>query len=505
VVLCGGVSRLFYLSIFTRYNPYEARKAVISQRQDIIDRNGVILATNLVTYSLYARPSIITNRQGLVDQLVKFFPDIAEKNVMDRLVADDVHGRILIRRDITPKQKLIINGWGFLGLYFHEDKKRIYPHNSLLSHILGYVDSDENGLAGVEKFHDKTLRKSDEPLQLSIDVRVQAVMREALHSKIKQFNAKGGAAIIMDVNNAEIIAMVSLPDFNPYEPEISLVDRNYNNKTSFGLYEMGSTFKTFTMAMALENKVITLDDMFDVSKPLRVAGYVVNDYSKINEPIDARTVYVKSSNIGTAQIALKAGDILQKEFLQELEFFKPLSLEITEKSLPKMPRRWGLSRSVTASYGYGVSITGVHLAQATAAMINGGDFRQATLVKRVDGEVITAKRVISEDTSAKIREIMHSTVQKGTGRRANARGYMVGGKTGSANKIGKYGYDEDRLLSSFIGAFPMDNPKYLVFVMVDEPIGNEASHFYATGGVVAAPVVREIVRRAAPMLKILPK
>ena len=405
------------------------------------------------------------------------------------------------------KQKYEINNLGHVGLFFHEAHKRLYPHKNLVSHLIGFVGRDKTGLAGFEKYLDdygtKNNSLNDDVVFLSIDIDVQRILYEELNIAVKKFDAKGGVAVVMDINNAEIYGMVSLPDFNPYYPQEILYNRNFNNKATYDLYEMGSTFKTFTFALALENNLINMDDIYDVSKNIRIDRYRIKDFKKINEEITAREVFTRSSNVGTAQIAQLFSKELQQDFFKKLKFFDQLNIELIEKSHSKLLKRWGKANIITSSYGYGISVTSMHLMQATAAMLNGGTLLPATLIKDNNNN-LQAERVISTRVSKIIRELFYETVEHGTGWRAKSKGYSIGGKTGSANKIDNKGYNEKRVLASFIAAFPINNPKFLVLSLLDEPHGIKETGGYTTGGAVSAPIVKNIIEKMAPVLNIIP-
>jgi len=478
-----------------------------SARYEILDRNGKILATDLITYTLYGEPSTIRSLDKVIGDLSKFFPKHNWKSVNKKLSNKKFLGRVLLIRDLTPKQRYEINSLGHVGLYFHEDNKRFYPHKNILSHVLGFVDREEHGLSGFEGYFGKSSNKADfiqdDQVTLSIDLQIQNITHQELSYAVKKFSAKGGVALVMNASNSEIYSLVSLPDFNPYDPGESLRNKNYNNKASYDLHEMGSTFKIFTMALALENNLIELDEMLDVSENIKISGYKIKDFKKIKEDISIRDVFVRSSNIGTTRIAQKFSEEQQKEFFNKLHLFEPLEVELVEKSYSKIPRRWGLTRKITASYGYGVSVSALHLNQAIAAIVNQGHFLPATLIKGKNNMRIPEK-IISDKTSAQVRELLGEVVSRGTARRAYSKGYRIGGKTGSANKIGRFGYDEDRLLSSFVGVFPVDKPKFIVYAFLDEPNGIAETGGYATGGATAAPVVKNIIERMAPLYNIVP-
>lgn len=477
-------------------------------RRNIVDRNGAILATNLVTYTLYAKPNILNKKEELIRTLHEIFPEVKLGYFAKKLQDSKRKNLVRLNRDLTPKHKQILMARGYIGLFFHPDVKRIYPHRNLFSHLLGYVDSDERGIAGVEKYFDTDLKdknqEHEDNLVLSLDLNVSTIVHQVLSKTVEKFQARGGVAIVSDIQNGEVLSLISLPDYDPYLPAVSLHDQNYNNKGSFNLYELGSTLKVVTMASGLENEVLTESDKFDLSKPIYVSGFKIEDHKVIEEKVTAKTILAKSSNIGVAQIALKIGATKQKEFIKRLKVFDPLEFEVVEKSYFPMPRRWGLSRSITASYGYGISLTPLHLTQAIGAVVNGGNFYPVTLIKGRNSEYVP-NRVISENNSKIVRSMMQEVVQVGTGRKARSRIYEIAGKTGTANKLGKSGYVEDQVIASFVAFFPYHDPKYLVYVLVDDPQGLEETFGYATGGWVAAPAVKRIIERIAPILSVYPR
>ncbi|MBL6785501.1 MAG: penicillin-binding protein 2 [Rickettsiales bacterium] len=477
-------------------------KSNLGFRRDITDRNGNMLATNLVTYSLYVKGQLIEDKTNFVKIIKKIFPDINVASLKKKLNRNS-RNLSLVKRDITKQQKDSIEQEGFLGVFFHEDVKRIYPHKNLFSHVIGYVDIDEKGLTGIEKSQNKFLSsEGKEPLQTSLDLDIQSIIRDELAKELKKFSAKGAVAIVMNINNGEILSLVSLPDYDPYKPWVSLKDKAYNNRASLNLHEMGSTFKIFTMALALNENITDLDQEYDVSEPLKVDRFFITDHNKSEEPLSAREIFIKSSNIGTAKIALELDNKLPA-FFNKLKLFDPLKIELVEKSVGIKPKKWRKSNIVTASYGYGVSVSALHLIQSVAAILNNSQiFHYATLIK--DKETASGDQVVSQKVSKEVREIMQQVVLYGTGRRSKSFLYSIGGKTGTAHKIGISGYDQNRLLSSFISFFPIANPQYIIYINYDEPKGIEETYYYATGGVTAAPVTKRIIERIAPLLSVYP-
>jgi cell division protein FtsI (penicillin-binding protein 3) len=472
---------------------------VETERADIVDRNGVVLATNLVTASLYANPREVANPRSVAAALSKVLPDLDQNEAEARLSS----GRsfVWLKRNLTPKQQYAVNRLGIPGLSFQREERRVYPHGALVSHILGFTDIDNHGIAGVERQFERRLAEEHAQLALSIDVRLQHILREELSGAITGFSAVGGAGVILDVGSGEILAMVSLPDFDPNEPGRASADARFNRAT-LGVYEMGSVFKVFTTAMALDSGATTLKSGYDASHPIKISRYTISDYHAKNRWLTVPEIFMYSSNIGAAKMALDVGPERQRAFLQRIGMLTPLPLELPERGEPQGPAQWKDLAAMTIAFGHGLSITPMHVASGVAAVINGGIKMEPTIVKR--DKPATGMRIIKPETSTALRQLMRLVVERGTGRSADAPGYNVGGKTGTAEKSAAHGYKHDALLSSFVGAFPIDAPRYLIFMIVDEPKPNKESHGYATGGWVAAPAVRRVVERMAPVVGIAP-
>lgn len=470
-------------------------------RADIVDRNGNLLAINLATASLYANPQVILNVDEAIEKLQTVLPEIPEKTLKRRLLSDRKF--VWVKRNLTPKEQNDINSLGIPGLYFIREEKRIYPHKNLLAHILGYVNIDGVGMAGVERYENEYLQQEEsDSLQLSIDVRVQQVLHKTLEAGLQKYQAEGATGVVMDVKNGELLAIASLPDFDPHQPSASDAKHLFNRAT-LGVYEMGSTFKTFNMAFGLESGKVSMKDMYDVSEPLKVANFTIKDFHTKKPVLSFPEVFIYSSNIGSAKIALKAGEEAQQAFIHKLGLLNDLSLEVTEKGSPLYPETWGKAHTMTISYGHGIAVTPVHLAQATASLVNGGYFYPATLIKGKNDH-LSPRKIVKKETSDRIRQLMRFAVEYGTGGNAEVKGYFVGGKTGSADKASHGGYDNDGIVASFVGAFPMNKPRYVVFVMLDNPKDDIKQYGYATGGAVAAPLVRDIISRIGPILGVHP-
>ncbi len=473
-------------------------------RADIVDRNGEILATNLETSSLFAVPRDIKDPADVSRKLVSILPELSLASVEAKLASGKKF--VWLKRKLTPRQKWAVNAIGEPALRFEREEERIYPHGRLAAHVLGYVDVDGNGLGGVEHFFNAKLgdkARTSEKLQLSLDIRVQYALADELATAMRAYQAIGGAGLVMDVATGEIIAMVSMPDFDPNNVR-GVADTQKFNRATKGVYELGSTFKTFTFANALDDGIVTLEDGYDATKPLRISRFLIRDDHPKKRYLTVPEIFTYSSNIGTAQMALDIGAERQQEFLGDLGLLQAANVELTEVGAPLVPSTWRKSSTMTISYGHGLAVSPLQLASGISAMVNGGRLLPATLVHSPEGWR-GGKQVISADTSRKIRQLLRMAVTKGTGSRADAIGYRVGGKTGTAEKAIAGGYARKKLISSFMGVFPMDDPRYAVFALLDEPKGTKETFGYRSGGWVAAPVVRNVILRSGPLLGIAPK
>ncbi len=473
-----------------------------TERAEILDRNGVVLATNLRTASLYANPLQVIDPAEAAARLSEALPGAFNAiDVLAKLTTD--RSFVWLKRNLTPREEYAINRLGLPGLYFQREERRVYPQGALVAHVAGFTDVDNRGLAGIEQSFDSVLRDGRRPVTLSLDVRIQNILHEELSRAIADFTAIGGAGIVLDVDTGEILAMVSLPDFDPNLPGLAAEETRFNRNT-LGVYEMGSTFKIFNTAMALDAGVVTLADGFDARRPIRVGGYTISDFKPKNRWLTVPEIFKYSSNIGSARMALEVGAERQQAFLSRLGMLQPIRLELPELGQPMFPGDWKPINTMTIAYGHGVAVTPLHLASGVATVIDGGIQRPLTLLRRGSAEAVPGRRVVSEETSAQMRQLLRLVVQDGTGKSAEAPGYLVGGKTGTADKQQGKRYSSNSRVASFVGAFPMNAPRFVLLAMVDEPKPNATSYGYATGGWVAAPVVGRIVRRMAPLLGIAP-
>lgn len=477
-----------------------ADAALQTGRADIVDRNGMLVATSLRTPSLYADPSEVLDANRAARRLTTVLTDLPVAEIEAKLRAN--RRFVWLKRSLTPHEQYKVNALGIPGLHFMDEWKRIYPQSSLMAHVVGFTDIDDRGISGIERSFDEVLRDGREPLRLSVDLRIQHIVRQELARQIGLFEAIGGTGIVLDVNTGETVAMVSLPDFDPNVAGEMSPDQRFNRAT-LGVYEMGSTFKIFNTAMALDAGTVTLRDGYDATKPIRIARFTINDFHGEHRWLSVPEIFKYSSNIGSVKMAMDVGTERQQAFMARMGMLKPMSLELPERGYPLVPSPWRPINTMTISFGHGLSVSPMHLASGVATVVNGGIKRPTTLLKTT-GRVL-GEEVLKPATSKAMRQLMRLVVVDGTGRNADAKGYLVGGKTGTAEKVGgSRGYARKSLLSSFVAAFPVNDPKYVVLIMVDEPKGQKFSNGYATGGWVAAPAVKRIVERAAPLLGVAP-
>ncbi|MDE1152966.1 MAG: penicillin-binding protein 2 [Micavibrio sp.] len=474
-------------------------------RGTILDRNGELIATSLAMASVYADTTIIDNKPQLAKQLSQILQGQSEADLLRKLTSGKKF--IWIERNITPKQEYAINALGQPGLSFQEEDRRIYPGASLTSHLIGYTDVDGHGISGIEKFANKQLEKGDKPVKLTIDLRIQHIMHRELEASVAKFHAKAGVGIVMDVNTGEIIAMVSLPDFDPHHPGDSPDDAKFNRAT-LGVFEMGSTFKLFSSSAALDSGKVTFASNFDAAEPIHYGRFTITDYHAKKRVLSVPEIFIYSSNIGTARMAASLGGNTLQDFYKSLGFFTPVPVELPERGQPLYPSPWRDISTLTCSFGHGIAVSPLHVIRATSALVNGGILVTPTLLEK-DNESLSltpqGTRVIKPQTSQMIRQLMALNVADGSGAQAAVDGYNVGGKTGTAEKNKGGRYEHNLLLSSFMGAYPIGNPRYAVLAILDEPKGIPETHGFATAGWTAAPVVARVVEQMAPLYHITPE
>jgi cell division protein FtsI (penicillin-binding protein 3) len=499
--------------------PVSIDAPILSTRADITDREGRLLATNLSTHSLYAQPQEMVDPARAAHELAAIFPELEEAELLEDFTG--TRRFLWIRRQISPEQVQQVHDIGEPGLLFGPREMRLYPNGPIAAHILGGasygregVDSAEViGVAGVERFFDARLRdpvRHQEPLALSIDLTVQAAMEEVLLGGMTMMNAKGAAGILMDVHTGEIIAMASLPDFDPNQrPPVATTgdagDSPLFNRAIQGVYELGSVFKIFAVAQAMELGLINAQTLIDTQGPMHWGRFRINDFHNYGPENTATDVIVKSSNVGTAHIALMVGAERQRQFLGDLGLLEPTTVEMVEAPTgePLLPAQWSEISLLTISYGHGLSTSPLHLAAAYATVANGGLRVTPTLVRQ--DEHRPGPRVLSEGVSRESVSMLRQVVTRGTASFANVPGYEVAGKTGTADKPRPTGgYYDDKVIATFAGVFPASDPEYVIIVSLDEPVETSGTEPRRTAGWTAVPVAAELVRRAAPLLGLRP-
>ena len=480
-------------------------------RPDILDRNGRLLATDIRGATLYADPKRVIDRDELAEQVGSVL-DVNAASLRKRLAAG---GRFVrIKRELTPRQQAEIHELGLPGLGFIEEYRRVYPVGATANHVVGLVDVDNRGLAGIEKFVDNNpqltmlnpqTESGGETVTVSLDVGVQHVLREELKSAIAIYKAKAAAGVVMDVHTGEVVGLASLPDFDPNHREQAL-DKEKINRIGFGVYEMGSVFKVFTVAGVLDLGLANLNTRYDASSPIRYGGFTISDFHGQGRPLTVEEAFIHSSNIASAKMALHMGVSRHREFLKKLGLLEPVTTELGPSAAPIVPPHWKKLTTMTIAFGHGLSVTPLQLVTATVPLVNGGYAVKPTFLPRSREEAMqVSERVLKPETSAAMLKVMRKNVVSGTGKRADAEGYRVGGKTGTAEKVVHGRYSSSALLNSFLSVFPTDDPQYVVLVMLDEPQRVAVTKGYATAGWNAAPTVGKIVARIGPILGVPPK
>lgn len=512
-LIIGG--RLTFLTLFNQPNSVASEEPDTAGpasdqsggmgRAQIVDRNGVILAASLPTTSACANvrhfttPAMATNA---AQAIVGVLPELAATKLADSFVKRK--GCVAIKRHLSPKQYAALNALGIGAIEFSADEQRRYPQGALFSHILGTTDIDNIGTNGVEKQLDTRLRTASTPLALTLDVRVQHILHHELSSAIKDFSAIGGAGVVMDVQTGAILALVSLPDFEPDAIGTAPPEARFNRAT-LGVYELGSTFKLFTAAQALELGTTTMTEPINTIDPIRIGRHTIRDFHPEHRRLTLPEIIMVSSNIGAARIAEKIGAARQKQFLESIGMFKAPPIELPEVGRPLMPDNWGDVATMTIGFGHGIAAAPLQLVRGVATLSNGGYLIKPTLLlDEAKAPAPDQKPLFSRATTAKMRAMMRLVVAAGTAKAANVPGYLVGGKTGTSEKITNKRYDKNARLSSFIGVFPLSSPRYVVFAMLDEPRGNKKTYGFATGGWVAAPLVGRVISASAPLLGVPP-
>ncbi len=510
----GG--KLIYFGVIGGEDEDNAGPAVqqLASRPDILDRNGEILATDIKTASLYAEPRKIVDPDETIEMLSTVLPDLDWEATYKRLKSGA--GFVWVKRGLTPRQQSQIMALGVPGIGFRTEKRRFYPGGPTASHILGLVNVDNQGIAGMEKYIDSQgltdLRsvglatgQSLEPVRLSVDIRVQHIMRDVLVKAMERYRAIAAGAVVLNVKTGEVIAMASVPDFDPNNP-VHALDKDRLNRMSAGTYEMGSTIKSFTTAMALDSGKFNLNSRLDASRPLVFGRQTIRDFHGKGRVLTLPEVFIFSSNIGSGREADAVGIEGHRAFLKKIGLLDRLQTELPEVARPVEPRVWKKVHSMTISFGHGMMTTPLQTAVGAAALMNGGKLMPPTFLMRTQAEADqVAKQIIHPQVSADMRYLyrLNATAPGGSGKRATVPGYRVGGKTGTAEKVVHGRYSKDVRFNAFLASFPMDDPTYVVLTIIDEPKPEEGK-FSATAGLNAAPMVSEIIRRSASFLGVKP-
>ncbi len=503
------VGRLLFLTVFTdRSGGGSAANPLIPARADIIDRKGATLAQTMNAWTIGVFPGkLIGDKAELAGKLAELMP---EKSASDYLrILNSEKRFVYLSRRAMPELVAAVNALGEPGLDFSREPERLYPNGVLAAHIIGYTNLDGKGEAGMERALDARLADPAQrgvPLQLSLDARVQHALEAELDAAMTKFSAIGAAGVIMDMHSGEVLAMTSLPHLNPNAPGKGSMEARFNRAT-LGVYELGSTFKPFTVAMAMDEKIVkSLGQIYPCPGGLSAGRFTITDTHPFGRPCSVAEIMQESSNIGTAQIAAQLGGVRQKEYLRKMAFLEPVSIELKERGRTLSPgNNWGEISTMTVGFGHGIAVTPLHLASGYATLLNGGVWRPATLLKHGPGFPIPkGRRVFSEDTSYKMRALLRLVVTHGTGRKADAPGYRIGGKTGTAEKIRGGRYAGNAVVTTFAGAFPMENPRYVIVAMLDEPQPIKETYGFRTSGWNVAPVISKTVSRIAPVLGVTP-
>jgi cell division protein FtsI (penicillin-binding protein 3) len=494
--------------------PTIGQDAVATARPDILDRNGEILATDVKSPSLFAEPRKLIDADEAVELLTATLPDLDAKEVRERLSSK--RGFVWLKREITPKQQQDVHRLGIPGIGFLTENKRVYPNGATAAHEVGLVNIDNQGIAGIEKWLDGqglaalhmaglATDRLQKPVDLALDLRVQFAMRDELIKAREKFKAIAAAGLVLNVNTGEIVSLVSEPDFDPNNPKEANNPTRINRLTT-GVYEMGSSFKVLTLAMALDSGKATLNSSWDARAPLRFGRFAIHDHDPKGRFLSLPEVFTYSSNIGAARIALACGVDAHKAFLKKMGLLDRLRTELPESAEPIVPKRWGELNTATIAFGHGLSVAPLQAMMALAATMNGGLLIPPTFLKRTPEQVAAVtKRVLKPETSQEMRYLLRLNAEKGTASKANVPGYYVGGKTGTAEKVVNGRYARHKLLTDFVAVLPADKPQYLVLIMLDEPQGLKETYGFATAGWNAAPVAAKVITRIAPLLDLAPR
>ena len=509
----GGRLVQYGLTDLDQARHYGVNDRILAARPDLIDRRGKLMATDIRVPALYGEPRRVIDPDEAVEALSSVLPDVDYQDWHRKLSSGA--GFVWLRREITPKQQADVMALGIPGIGFRNETRRFYPGGPTASHIVGLVNIDNAGTAGMEKYVDDQglgtlqelgLDQSDalEPVRLSVDAGVQHVLRDELVQAMQRYQAIAAGGVILNAKTGEVVAMVSLPDYDPNNP-FNALDKDRLNRMSAGTFEMGSTFKAFTTAMALDSGRVNLQSRFDARNPIRYGRFTIDDFHAKRRILSVPETFIYSSNIATAKMAEVVGIEGHREFLARLGLLDRMDTQLPEVARPTEPSEWKQLNSITISFGHGVSTTPLQTAVAAAALVNGGKLIPPSFLPRSQAQAnAVAAQVIKPETSAMMRYLFRLNVENGSGRRAEVDGFFVGGKTGTAEKVINGRYSSDHRFNAFLGAVPMDDPQYVVLVIIDEPKPEEGQQS-ATAGLNAAPTVGRVIRRAVPLLGLTPR
>jgi cell division protein FtsI (penicillin-binding protein 3) len=509
--------RLVYLGF--KPDPQSIRRAAADAlsgaRPDILDRNGEVLATDVKVMSVFAEPRRIIDKDEATELLTAVLPDVNARELRERLGSRK--GFVWVKRGITPKQQQEVYHLGLPGIGFLPENRRVYPNGPIAAHVLGFANLDNVGIAGIEKYIDgqglADLHNAGfnftpdglKPIQLSIDLRLTHGLRDEIAKGIEKYRAKAGAGAILDVNTGEVVALASLPDYDPNNPADAL-DPQHINRIAVGVYEMGSTFKSISIAMALELNKVTLRSSVDARNSLRFGRFTIHDFHATHRVLTVPEVFTHSSNIGTARMALMVGVEGHKAFLKRMGQLDRLRTELPENAEPLVPKRWSELNTMTIAFGQGLNVAPLQALMAVGALVNGGMMMKPTFLKRSEEEAQRdAVRVVRPEVSESMRYLMRLNAEIGSAKLANIPGYYVGGKTGTADKIVHGHYSKDRVLTTFMAIAPADKPKYLTLILFDEPQGLPQDGGYHTAAYNAGAVTGRLIERLGPMFGVPPR
>jgi cell division protein FtsI (penicillin-binding protein 3) len=490
-----------------------ADEGLTRSRPDLVDRNGQILATDIKMASVYGEPRNILDPDEATELLTSVLPDLDAGGLRKKLASNA--GFVWIKREITPEQQRQIHELGIPGIGFLTESRRFYPGGSTAAHIVGLTNIDNEGISGFEKYvddhglsdlHAAGFATTDDiaPVRLSIDIRVQHIIHDEIAQAVDRYHALAGMGVILDAHTGEVLGMASLPDYDPNNP-VNAHDPDRLNRMTAGSYELGSVFKSFTFAMAFDSGAVKMSDVIDASTPIKSGGFVIHDFHAKGRPLTVPEVFIYSSNIGAARMAMKVGKEGQQMYLRKFGLLTKLKTDLPEVSSPILPPRWTDLTAMNVAFGQGIAVTPMQTAVADAALVNGGYLIPPTFEPRTLEEARQlAVPVIKPETSAQLRYLFRLNVEKGSGKSAEVPGYMVGGKTGTAQKVVDKRYSDNHRLNSFLAAFPIDDPRYVVLVVLDDP-QPEKPGAGATAGSNAAPTVGAIIRRSAALLGVEPR